>query len=97
MPFGISSAPEHFQRRMLEILKDLEGVVCLIDDTVIHGSSQEEHDKRLKLVLRRLVQHKVTLNIEKCEFSKTKIKFLGQVIDTGGVRPDPKKVDAIKR
>ena len=35
LPFGISSAPEHFQRRMLEILKDLEGVVCLIDDIVM--------------------------------------------------------------
>ena len=96
LPFGISSDPEHFQQRMLEILKDLEGVVCLIDDIVIHCSYQEKHDKRLKLVLRRLVQHKVTLNIEKCEFSKTKIKFLGQVIYAGGVRPDPKKVDAIK-
>ena len=41
--FGISSAPEHFQRRMSEILGDVEGAVCLMDDVLIHGKSQEEH------------------------------------------------------
>ena len=39
MPFGISSAPEHFQKRMNEILKDLPGVVCLIDDVLVYGST----------------------------------------------------------
>ena len=29
MPFGISSAPEHFQKRMWKMLAGLEGVVCL--------------------------------------------------------------------
>ena len=32
LPFGITSAPKHFQRRMTEILGDLEGVICLVDD-----------------------------------------------------------------
>ena len=32
LPFGITSAPEHFQRQMSEILADLGGVVCMIDD-----------------------------------------------------------------
>ncbi|RVE55527.1 hypothetical protein OJAV_G00235410 [Oryzias javanicus] len=36
----------------------------------------------------------VTLN-DKCEFSKNKIKFLGQIIEASGVSPDPEKVKAI--
>ena len=32
MPFGITSAPEHFQRRMGDILSGLDGIVCLVDD-----------------------------------------------------------------
>ena len=32
LPFGISSAPELFQKRMGELLEGLEGVVCLMDD-----------------------------------------------------------------
>ena len=56
LPFGISSAPEHFQRRMQEILAGVPGVVCLMDDILVHGKSQEEHDATLKMVLTRLRQ-----------------------------------------
>lgn len=54
LPFGISCAPELFQRRMNKILEGLEGVVCLVDDVLIFGSSQEEHDVRLVAVLQRV-------------------------------------------
>ena len=42
LPFGITSAPEHFQRRMSDLLAGLEGVVCMMDDILIHGRSMEE-------------------------------------------------------
>ena len=54
LPFGISSAPEVFQRRMSRILEGLEGVVCQIDDILVFGKDQEEHDRRLYQVLKRL-------------------------------------------
>ena len=96
LPFGITSAPEHFQRRMNEILGELEGVVGLIDDVLIHGKTKEEHDERLTAVLTRLCKSGLTLGQEKCEFCKTQIKFLGQLVDQSGVRPDPEKVQAIQ-
>lgn len=40
LPFGISSAPELFQRRMSAILEALEGVVCLIDDVLVIGKDE---------------------------------------------------------
>ena len=95
LPFGITSAPEHFQRRMAEILQDCEGVVCLVDDVLIHGKSQEEHDRRLMVVLQKLQEAGLTLNQQKCEFSKSQVKFLGQIVDHAGIRPDPDKVAAI--
>ena len=49
MPFGISSAPEHFQERMSNILSGLDGVLCLMNDVLIFGSSRSEHDVRLHL------------------------------------------------
>ena len=64
-PFGITSAPEHFQRRMSDLLSDLDGVVCMIDDVLVHGRTVEEHDKRLVAVLHRLEQAGLTLNQEK--------------------------------
>ena len=96
LPFGITSAPEHFQRRMSEILAGLEGAVCLVDGIVVHGATQEEHDRRLKAVLQWIRAAGLTLSKEKCEFSKRQTKFLGQLVDDSGVKPDPGKLHAIE-
>ena len=93
MPFGISSAPEHFQKRMSKILSGLDGVLCQMDDILIHGL--EEHDHRLVAALNRIQSSGVTLNPDKCEFNKEKITFLGHVISKEGIAPDPKKTTAI--
>ena len=37
LPFGISSAPEHFQHRMNNILAEMEGVLCHMDNVLIFG------------------------------------------------------------
>ena len=95
LPFGISSAPEHFQRRMSEALTGLTGVVCMMDDVLIHATTREEHDERLIKVLQRLEKLGMTLNTEKCHFTQTSVKFLGHVVDSTGIRPDPNKVSAI--
>ena len=96
LPFGITSAPEHFQRRMSDLLAGLERVVCMMDDILIHGRSMEEHDARLEKVLQRLQSAGLTLNSQKCHFSKVQVKFLGQVVNKDGVLPDPDKVRAIQ-
>ena len=95
LPFGITSAPEHFQRKMSQLLEGLEGVVCMMDNILIHGRDQAEHDRRVYLVLQRIKASGVTLNEEKYQFSQNKIKFLGHLIDSSGVHPDPDKVQAI--
>ena len=94
LPFGITSAPEHFQRRMSDILTGLEGVVGMMDDVLVHGRTTEEHDERLDKVLQKLEEAGLTLNCQKCHFSKPQVKFLGQIVDK--VRPDPEKVRAIQ-
>ena len=95
LPFGITSAPELFQRRMSLLLNGMPGVVCLMDDVLIFGKSQAEHDARLEAVLKCLVSAGVTLNPDKCEFSKSELKFLGHIVNSHGVQVDPAKTDAI--
>ena len=65
-----------------------------MDDVLVCGSSQKEHDERLEKVLSTIEKAGLTLN-EKCEFSKPSVKFLGQIIDSSGCRVDPDKVKAI--
>ena len=95
LPFGITSAPELFQRRMSAMLSGLSGVLCLMDDVLIFGKDQAEHDDRLIKVLKRIESTGVTLNVNKCEFSKSEVKFLGHIINKEGVKADPAKTRAI--
>uniref|UniRef100_A0A1A8CXN4 Gypsy retrotransposon integrase-like protein 1 n=1 Tax=Nothobranchius kadleci TaxID=1051664 RepID=A0A1A8CXN4_NOTKA len=95
LPFGIASAPEHFQRRMSVILNGLPGVVCHMDDILIWGQDQQEHNARLHTVLNKLQEAGVTLNLEKCDLSKQEVKFLGHVLSAAGVQPDPEKIRAV--
>ena len=44
LPFGISSAPEHFQKIMQKILAGLKGVECKMDDIRVFGETYEQHD-----------------------------------------------------
>lgn len=94
LPFGISSAPEHFQRRMSQMLEGCEGVVCHADDIVVFGKDMQQHNERLHKVLQRLGKEGLTLN-EKCEFAKDCIMFVGHCVTAEGVSPDPSKVRAI--
>ena len=85
LPFGITCAPELFQKRMNALLKDLDGVLCLMDDVLVYGKSQSEHDDRLVAVLNRIEECGMMLNSGKCEFAKAQVKFLGHIIDQNGV------------
>eukprot|EP00117_Sycon_ciliatum_P048077 scpid59649/ scgid0554/ Retrovirus-related Pol polyprotein from transposon 17.6; Protease; Reverse transcriptase; Endonuclease len=96
LPFGISSAPEYFQKQMSDLLSDLPGNICMMDDVLTFGSTLEEEVDNLRPALARLQSAGVTLNSEKCQFHATSIKFLGHVIDGCGIRPDPDKIHAIQ-
>ena len=85
MPFGISSAPEHFQKRMEKILAGLPGVLCHMDDVLIFGKNVQEHDIRLEQVLLRIQAAGATLNQDKCQFRKSSLKFLGHLVDATGI------------
>ena len=84
LPFGVSWE-----------LSGTEGVKCRMDDILVIGRDQAEHDQRLKQVLDRLVERKLTLNLEKCLLSHSRLQYLGQIIDSEGIRKDPSKVKAI--
>ena len=95
LPFGLSSAPGIFQRFITELLTGIEGVQVFIDDILVVGDTQEEHDKRLSMVLSRLQKRNVKLNKSKCEISAMEVPYLGYILSGDGIRPDPKKIKAI--
>ena len=66
-----------------------------MDDVLVFGSSQEEHDTRLAVVLQRIAEAGVTLNPDKCAFNREQVKFLGHIVNKNGIRADPDKITAI--
>ncbi|UYV77484.1 K02A2.6-like [Cordylochernes scorpioides] len=76
-------------------LEGLEGTLCHMDDILVYGSYQEEHDKILEEVLTRLSKSGLTLNKDKCKFAVTTITFLGHQIDPNGIQVDLKRKGAI--
>lgn len=82
---------------MNEILRKLPGVVCHVDDILVTGRNKKEHDTRLHVVLKKLKAAGITLNKDKCKFSRNKIVFLGHVIDANEISADPAKTEAIKK
>ncbi len=95
LPFGITTAPEYFQRMMTTILQGVENVVCFLDDILISAETKEQHDTTLRIVLQRLKKAGVTLNESKCAFGKREVSFLGHIVSGDGIRPDPKKIEAV--
>ena len=48
LPFGVASAPAIIQSTMDTILKGIDSVVCYIDDILITGRNDQEHQNRLE-------------------------------------------------
>ncbi|GBG59182.1 hypothetical protein CBR_g32198 [Chara braunii] len=98
MPFGLCNAPGTFQHAMNRIFHyHLDKfVVVYLDDILIFSKSAEEHAKHVETVLSLLRQHKYKVNLEKCEFGRTKILYLGHELSAEGIRPEDAKVASIR-
>ena len=83
--FGISCAPEMYNKFIQQTLDGCDGVQSMFDDIVVHGKTTSEHDQRLDIVLRNLSDRGLTLNIDKCQFNMTHIEFMGHVLSKHGI------------
>ena len=101
MPFGISSAPEVWQRTMHEFIEGLQGVEVIADDFIIagFGDTKEETYKGLEQNERsfftRCREWNLKLNRDKVKRAQTNVRFTGHQLTPEGLKPDPAKVEAI--
>ena len=95
LPFGLASSPAIFQRFMSSLLHDVDGVGVYLDDIIISGESEEQHDFRLSKVLQILEERNIQINKKKSAVKVTSLEYLRYHISGEGVRPSTKKVNAI--
>ena len=98
MPFGLCNAPATFQRLMYAVTAGLEWNICktYLDDVLSASMSTKQHAADLAQIFDRLRQHGLRLKPTKCKFFMKSITFLGSVISSDGLSPDPAKTAAIK-
>ncbi|KAL0177239.1 hypothetical protein M9458_026133, partial [Cirrhinus mrigala] len=82
MPYGLSISPSVFQTFMNEVFREFlhRFIVVYIDDILIYFRKMAEHCQHIQQVLDKLCQHSLYLKLEKCEFHKPSVQFLGYVI-----------------
>lgn len=83
--YGLNVSPAKFQQIMVEyVLQDLDGVEVYMDDFIVHGRDQEEHDNRLRKTLNRLEELGLKVNYGKCQINQREVKFIGHIISSDG-------------
>lgn len=98
MPFGLTNAPAVFQSLVNDVLRDYlnQFVFVYLDDILIFSRSPQEHVLHVRKVLQRLLENKLFIKGEKCEFHVPSVSFLGYIIGNGQVKPDPSKIRAVE-
>ena len=102
MSFGISSAPELWQRKMNEENEGLRGVEVIADDFLVCGFGEKiadafvDHDRNLTAFLEGCRKLSLTLNPQKVKLRLSEVPFIGHLLTADGIVTDPNKVLAIK-
>jgi len=97
--FSLTNLPATFQAMMNDILRDLinTGEVAAFMDDILVGieEEEEEHDKIVEEVLRRMEENDLYVKPEKCVWKVREIDFLELVMGSGGINMQEEKVAGI--
>ena len=96
MTFGLKNAGQTFQRYINSALGDLKCAFVFLDDILVASRNEEEHKRDLELVLQRLEEFALRLNVDKCALGQREVEFLGHTVNSDGFKPTPEKTEAVR-
>jgi len=86
---------------MSQALEGLDGVAVIADDILVYGEgdneieAMESHEKNLKQLLERCRKKNIKLNKDKLKLRQKEMPYMGHLLTSKGLKPDPKKISAI--
>lgn len=97
LPFGLKNSPAELQRLMDKLFgpESDNNLFCYLDDLIIVSDTFEKHIAMLEKVFQQLRYAGLTINLKKSEFCKSRLRYLGFIVDEKGLRTDPNKVEAM--
>ena len=81
MPFGLKNTAQTFPRLMDTVLRGLDFIFVYLDDILVASRSKQKHRAHVRQVLQ---QQGLVINLAKCQFGLTGIRFLGHHITKHG-------------
>ena len=88
---------------MNNTFENLKGTAIIADDLLVFGegddieSATKDHDENLKNALQRARERNLKLNKEKVKLRMTEVPYIGHLLTSEGIKPDPKKVEAVQK
>ena len=95
LAMGLHNAGDLFESVLHDLLSGLPGVTNIADDILIYGSTQEEHDANVIHFLECCLEIDLHLNPDKVKINYKSVPFFGMILTESGIKPDPKKAEAI--
>ena len=94
--YGLTDMPATFQKTIDRTLHDINSKFAYLDDIlIITKGTLDEHENEIDKILYRLNEENLAINLQKCEFARENIVWLGFTITPNGVTPTQEKCDAI--
>ena len=96
-PFGLALLPSYYSKAMQDTLSGLEGFARnYMVDVLIASYMENEHLDHIRQVFKQFCKFKMKLKLAKCEFGRSKIQFLGHIINHKGIRTLPEAISKLK-
>ena len=93
---GITSAPEIYQRIMDTMLEGIPGCKAIMDDILVDGKDETEHDRILKQVIQKATEWNLRFNFAKCQVRRKRVPYCGHTVTADGLEAHDDKVHATK-
>ena len=95
LSFGPAPAPAIFQKLADNLVYGILYVAAYLDDVIVPGWTKEEHLQNFKQVLAALNEYGMKLRLDKCEFFRQQVTYMGHVISADCLKPSEERVNAI--
>ena len=97
LAMGLSNAGDLFESALQDLLSGLPGIKNIVDDILVFGSMQEEHDANVFRFLDRCLKIDLHHNPDKVRINCSSVPFFGMVLTASGIKLDPRNMETIKK
>jgi len=99
LPFELATRPACFSRFIKNIFDDFtkrKEVIVYFNDILIANETVDNHLDILSRVLITMKEKGLDIRLDKCQFLKTEMTYLGYRVSSEGIQPNPKNVAIVK-